>query len=172
MFFKNKHVIIAMIVAPILAVISYYMVDQVVKERPHTAIKGNSYPLHAKSNCRYTSGECDLVNESFKVKLIVEKQSQEHILKLISSHPIEGVKVGFSASSTQAESVVEAVNPSSMHASNDKYLDWSITLPNKPNPDTKLIIAMSVNGVRYYAETRMTFSDYKTSFNKNFRKDK
>lgn len=172
MFFKNKHVITSLIVAPILALISYYMVDFAVKEKPHVAVEGSSYPLRAKSNCRYTSGQCDLINESFKAKLIVEQDSQNHILKLTSSHPLEGVKVGFSTGSTQPESKAEQVQPSSMDANNNEFRDWTIKLPSKPTPETKLFIAMSANGAQYYAETTMEFSEYKTSFNENFRNDK
>jgi NADH:ubiquinone oxidoreductase subunit 3 (subunit A) len=60
--FKNWHVIIAMIVAPILAVLAWFAVDYFVAERPHAAKEGAAYSLIAKSNCRYDSGQCDLEN--------------------------------------------------------------------------------------------------------------
>jgi hypothetical protein len=50
--FKNWHVIIAMIVAPILAVLAWFAVDYFVAERPHAAKEGAAYSLIAKSNCR------------------------------------------------------------------------------------------------------------------------
>jgi len=70
----NKHLIIAMIVAPILAVIAYYGVDRVVSETPHKAVKGQSYPLAAKSNCRYKSGECTLKNGDISLTINVAMQ--------------------------------------------------------------------------------------------------
>lgn len=52
----NKHVVIAMLVAPVLAVIAYFAVDASVSEPPKAAQPGQSYPLAVRSNCRYTSG--------------------------------------------------------------------------------------------------------------------
>ena len=69
-FFTNKHVITAFIVAPILAVLSYYAVDLLLKEQPHVAVAGSSYPLVAQSNCRYTSGRCDLKNADFVAQIV------------------------------------------------------------------------------------------------------
>ena len=66
---KNKHVVIAMLVAPILAVIAWYGVDSIVAEQAQVAKPGDSYPLVARSNCRYDSGACDLVNNDFKLTL-------------------------------------------------------------------------------------------------------
>jgi len=34
-FFKNKHIVTAMITTPILAMLGYYLTDLVVKEQPH-----------------------------------------------------------------------------------------------------------------------------------------
>ena len=39
----NKHVVIALIVAPILAVIAYFATDAAVGEKPHKAQAGKSY---------------------------------------------------------------------------------------------------------------------------------
>jgi hypothetical protein len=58
MFFKNKHVITSMIVAPILAIISYFTVDYYVAEVPHKAKQGQSYKMLVKPNCRWASGAC------------------------------------------------------------------------------------------------------------------
>ncbi|NOQ87942.1 MAG: hypothetical protein GQ550_03380, partial [Gammaproteobacteria bacterium] len=50
---KNKHLILAMFVAPVLAIIAYSSVDTIVSEQPQAAMQGSSYKLAAKSNCRY-----------------------------------------------------------------------------------------------------------------------
>ena len=63
--FKNKHFIVALLIAPILAIIAYFGVDIAVSEKPHAAKKGQSYKLVSKSNCRYTSGLCDMENGEF-----------------------------------------------------------------------------------------------------------
>ena len=64
---KNKHVILAMLIAPVLAIIAWFSVDYFVAERPHEARPGASYPLVAKPNCRRLSERCDLVNEDFRL---------------------------------------------------------------------------------------------------------
>ena len=62
-----------MIVAPLLAVIAWFAVDRPVAERPHVAREGHAYPLMARSDCRYTSGQCSLENASFKSTLRYDK---------------------------------------------------------------------------------------------------
>jgi len=83
-FFKNKHVITAMIVAPILAIVSYYAVDLMVKEQPKAAVEGQAYKLIAKSNCRYSSGACDLVNGDFKSTVTVAQGAGFNTLQITS----------------------------------------------------------------------------------------
>jgi hypothetical protein len=68
-FFKNKHVITALIVAPILALISYFSVDYYVSENPHQVKDGQTYTLLAKPNCRWESGQCDLKNGDITLNL-------------------------------------------------------------------------------------------------------
>ena len=65
--FTNKHVIVALIVAPVLSVLAWYAVGSFTGEQPTPAEPGQSYPLVEKSNCRYPSGECELENEDFSV---------------------------------------------------------------------------------------------------------
>lgn len=65
----NRHVVIALIVAPILAVMAWFAVDRFLGEQPQAALPGKSYPLVAKSNCRYASGVCTLENEDFALEI-------------------------------------------------------------------------------------------------------
>lgn len=168
-FFSNKHVIVAMIVAPILAVLSYYFVDQVVKEKPRAAIQGNSYPLRADSNCRFTSGACDLVNADFRSRLVVDSENGKSTLKLSSSHSLQDVKVGFRSTASGISS--NEVTPVAMVPLGNEQKSWSIEMPMAATVETHLMIAMLANGTHYYAETTMGFSEYKTTFNKNFKSD-
>lgn len=165
--FRNKHLIIAMVVTPILAILSYYFVDRLVSEKPQAAVKGQSYPLRANSNCRYTSGVCDLVNADFKSRLVVESQDGRAVLKLSSNQPLQYVKVGFrDATSNQS---ADSVQPEAMLPSRDDLMNWSIEMPMPATADTHLMLALIVDGSHYYAETTMGFSAYQTTFNKNFR---
>lgn len=166
-FFSNKHVIMAMVVAPILAILTYYFVDTIVKEKPHQAIEGASYPLNAKSNCRYTSGRCDLENASFKSFLIVTEKDNQQILTLTSNHSLQDAKIGFSDLDQQSD--LELVRPAAMLSISKDGKKWSIVMPMTADANTQLMLAVLANGAHYYAETTMGFSEYKTTFNKNFK---
>lgn len=63
--FKNKHFILALLIAPILSIIAYFGTDMALSEKPHAAKEGETYKLASKSNCRYTSGLCDMENGDF-----------------------------------------------------------------------------------------------------------
>lgn len=168
-FFTNKHVITAFIVTPILALGGYYAVDLVVKEKPQPAVEGQSYPLSAKSNCRYTSGECDLQNAEFKSQLVVVNEGDFQLLTLSASHALQDVKVGFRDMAMNSDE--GDIMPVAMNMVGDDMKSWSIEMPMEANEDTQLMVAMLSNGSHYYAETTMAFSEYKTSFNKNFKDD-
>ncbi len=58
--FRNKHLILAFLIAPVLAIIAWFSVDYFVAEKPHSAKPGASYELIAKPNCRRFSRRCDL----------------------------------------------------------------------------------------------------------------
>lgn len=45
--FKNKHLIIALLIAPILSLIAYFGTDLALSEKPHAAKEGESYKLPA-----------------------------------------------------------------------------------------------------------------------------
>lgn len=163
-FFTNKHVIAAMIVTPILAVLSYTLVDRLVAEKPHVAQAGSSYPLIAQSNCRFTSGQCDLKNSDFKVSLSIDTQDGRNQLNLVSSHPIDGAVAGFEYAD-QATSA--AAQPNSMTML-DAPTRWQIGAPDTVDKNTKVMLVLHSAGVKYFAETTMAFSKLETSFNKTF----
>ena len=65
----NKHVIVSLLVAPILAILAWFGVDYLVAEQAQPAEQGTMYPLVARSNCRYDSGQCDLANNDVKMSI-------------------------------------------------------------------------------------------------------
>ncbi|RBP51316.1 hypothetical protein DFR28_102735 [Arenicella xantha] len=163
-FFSNKHVITAMIVAPILAVGSYYLVDLLVKETPSVAVPGQAYPLLAKSNCRFTSGKCDLVNAEFISSISVTQLEDDQRLVLVSNNPLQQVTAGFlTADGNETEPVMFEPNDAA-------GLEWSLPLTVSADAETTVRLALLANQAHYYAETTMGFSTYQTSFNKDFRK--
>lgn len=165
-FFRNKHVITAMIVAPILAILSYYLVDLAVKEQPQKAIAGNAYKLIAKSNCRFSSGSCDLENGSFKSTLRVSEAQGLYTLHLDSQNPLQDANVGFVTADG------DELGPFNLSSLDGAGNAWATQFNVPVNEYTILRVALVAGGAHYYAETTMGFSNYQTSFNRDFRKDK
>lgn len=163
-FFKNKHVITAMIVAPVLAIGTYYMVDLAVKEKPQKAQAGGTYKLIAKSNCRFSSGSCDLVNGNFKSTVRVSQQAQGQTLSLSSSNTLQDVTIGF----VSAEG--KEIGPFKLQKEQPDGKKWNTKFEHLANANTTMRVVLVANDAHYYAETTMGFSTYETSFDKDFRK--
>lgn len=163
-FLSNKHVVAAMIIAPILAILAYFAVDSMVSEPPVKAVAGQSYELVASSNCRYKSGHCTLKNGDFSVELSPSFRS-ERVLKLHlqSAFPLEGAKVAI------APSANESYPPIDMEADSKDLRQWTLqtSLPQSDAPELRLVVV--ANGSIYYGETGLAFTDYQTSFGRDFR---
>ena len=163
-FFKNKHVITAMIVAPILAIGTYFLVDLAVKEPPHKAQAGAAYKLIAKSNCRFSSGACDLENGDFKSTITIINHNSEQTLVLTSVNALQQASVGF-VTSTGVETA-----PITLIASDASGKKWVSAIDVLADKTTIMRVALSAHDAHYFAETTMGFSHYKTSFKHDFRK--
>lgn len=148
--FTNKHVIIAMIVGPILAILAWIAVGQLTGEQPHAAQPGKSYPLVEQSNCRYESGACDLRNEDFKLRLILQDGLAGPEFLLTATHSLEGVVLAVGAPSDQSQ-------PSPMRAVDGRGLEWRIALAGTPGPDERIRLVAHAAGSRYFAEASTTF---------------
>ena len=150
MVFTNKHVVIAMIVAPILAVLAWFATGLITAESPQLAVSGQSYPLVEKSNCRYPSGACDLQNEEFKLTLYYEEDVAGSQLLLRSSHPLEGVVLGIGASDDE-------VAPAVMRATDGQGLEWRLAIGPVPAPDQRIRLVAMAGGSSYFADAATSF---------------
>lgn len=148
--FTNKHVIIAMIVAPILAVLAWIAVGQIGAEQPRPAEPGKSYPLVEKSNCRYESGACDLENEEFKLRITLQDSVQGPEFLLSSSHSLDGVVLSVGSAEDEAR-------PAAMRASDGRGLLWRIALAETPGPDERIRLVARAAGSSYFADAATTF---------------
>jgi hypothetical protein len=158
MLLTNKHVIAAMIVAPILVIIAYFGVDYMVSERPHNAVAGNSYPLVAKSNCRYQSGKCTFENGDIEITLSAKQSDNDSmIIQLSSELPLTGAKIALATNS-------DDLPPHNMQPSGENKSQWETTLQNRDIENARLLLVVSVNDSLYYGETETSFTDYKTGF--------
>ena len=150
---KNKHVLTASLVAPLLALMSYFAIDFFVGETPHAAREGQSYQLVEKSNCRYDSGQCDLQNGDFRLSLNPEWGTDGQLLLTLQSvFPLEGVVISL-ARGGAGDTV-----PVNMRAVSGDGLAWSIMLDNPDPADDRLRLVASSNQSLWYADAAMKFA--------------
>ncbi|USD40947.1 hypothetical protein J4N42_13140 [Vibrio sp. SCSIO 43135] len=155
--FKNKHFIVALLVAPILSILAYVGTDLALSEKPHAAKKGEAYKLLSKSNCRYTSGLCDMENGEFKVQFRSEGLTDEQlVLSLKAKLPLQGIKVSL-VDSLDAQST-----PIDMQRTSDDDLNWTVTLPAPVSDESWLRVAIQADDTYYYGDTQTPFVVYET----------
>ena len=160
-FFKNKHVILAMFISPILAIIAYFGVDYAVSERPHAAQKGQTYKLAASSNCRYKSGICTLQNSDIEVQLRAKRIVDNQIeLTLDTEMLIQKVLVSITQNN-------EEIPPTSMQTNDPQGGHWQAKLELDNPEQSTLRLALSIADTLYFAETSTLFIDYETSFSQD-----
>ncbi|MFK8050147.1 MAG: hypothetical protein AB8B81_17090 [Halioglobus sp.] len=145
--FTNKHVVIAFIVAPILSVLAWFAVGNLMGEQPHRAAPGAAYPLIARSNCRYASGRCDLENEDFKLAI---KMEDARVLELSSEHPLRGVLVSVG-------DAAKSITPSSMSEVAKGGTHWRLQLTQNPEPEDVIRLVAATKDNSYYGETALEF---------------
>lgn len=149
MLLTNKHVVIALIVAPVLAVLAWFAAGQLTGERPRAAAPGQSYPLLERSNCRWPSGACDLRNKEFNLRLMpVEEGSRE--LVLISSHPLDGAVLGIGLPDEDSLPVM-------MRAVDGQGLEWRLVLDSDPLPAQRIRLVAMAGGTSFFGDAATTF---------------
>ncbi len=149
---KNKHVVIAMIVAPILAILAWFAVGQIAGEKAHVAKPGAAYPLVARSNCRWESGECELVNNDLKLTILpLELGAQYTKLSLHSEFPL--AQATFALLSGGNEVAAKAEHD----ASPDAAAQMTVTIPAFADPEGMLRVAVTVQESLYFAEVPVVF---------------
>jgi hypothetical protein len=154
--FTNKHLVIAMLVAPVLAILSYFALGALVGESPKPAQEGQSYRLAEKPNCRWESGLCELKNADFELQLGVRTLAEDRVsLMLKSVFPLEGVMVAL------IEQESEDQVPVAMQPLSDDGLVWVLDLA-RPDPERdRLRLVASALGSLYYGDvsTKFTLSE-------------
>lgn len=151
MIFTNKHVVVAMLVAPVLAILAWFSVDYFLSEKPHAAVPGESYALIAKSNCRYDSGLCDLENGEFKLTLrSVPAAGGGSALELSSRFPLQTATVGLVDNGNEGL-------PTAMRSAGAEDRTWLAALPDPLSPATHIRLAVVAQETSYYAEVPVVF---------------
>jgi len=149
---KNRHVIIAMLVAPLLAVGAWFAVDYMVAERAQAARPGAAYPLVAKSNCRYDSGQCDLVNSDLKLTLTpVELQDEQTVLLLESEFAPAQATIALASGDDEVVGTAVLQEPA------EGLTRMTLTIPAYADPAATLRIAVTIQQSLYFAEVPAVF---------------
>jgi len=150
---KNKHVILAMIVAPILAVLAWFGIGAIFGEKPLPAESGQVYKLVEKPNCRYGSGECGLKNVDFELTLTGEPiNGDRYLLNVVSANPLDGIKLALAVNG------VDDDQPLDMRPVGNDGLKWTLAI-QRPDPlhDRLHLVAMA-GGTLYYGDAATRFT--------------
>lgn len=145
----NKHMIIAMLVAPVLAVLAWFAVGEFAGEQAHKAEAGREYPLVEQSNCRYESGVCELRNEDMVIKLSLE-QGADEVLVLRASHALEGVLMAIGPPES-------SLPPDKMRTADGRGKEWRMLIGGVPGPQERIRLVATAGGSAYFAEASTRF---------------
>lgn len=164
-FFKNKHVILAMFIAPLLAIIAYFAVDHIVSEKPHQMQQGQTYKLAANPNCRYPSGLCTLRNGDIEVKVRIERVTDTAAKLILQSNtPVKNALASFAAAPAEPQ-------PRTLYRSAAEANTWNAEFKQAEIENSTLRLALEIADSIFYAETPAAFIDYETTFSReNFSK--
>lgn len=166
--FTNKHVVTALIVAPILSILSYFAVGYWVAEAPQKVEAGGNYKLAEKPNCRYTSGVCELKNGNFEVRILPQELSDGSIrLSLTSTQPLNGAKIALVDDTDGADNGNST--PINWQANDDLGQQWQVDI-HPQSIEQQLQLVFAANQALFYGETQLTFIEYETTFEKDFRR--
>ena len=146
---RNRHVVIALLVTPLLSVGAWFLVGYWVAGdvlTPQPAAAGASYPLVERSGCRYASGRCVLANGDMELELALPLGSAS--VSAIGSVPLDGVWIGVSGAKQ---------TPPVMAAHEGEGLRWRVTLPTVPSAGDRLRVAVSRGGSRFFGEASLQF---------------
>ena len=156
---KNKHLLIATLMAPILGLLTYFVVGSMVSEKPQAAQAGQSYTLVEMPNCRYSSGLCGLKNADFMLELSFDRLGGDQLLlKLRSEHPLDGVMLA------QMVNENEESQPKPMRAEGGDGLNWSQEIWNPDPQKQRLHLVATSNDSFYIGDAALKFTFNETTF--------
>jgi hypothetical protein len=147
--FRNRHIVIAMLVAPLLAVLAWFSVGLLVSEKPLPARGGSSYPLVEQSSCRWASGSCELENGDLQLSLRIG-EAVGLSLRLHSSHALDGVQLAFAAPGANPL-------PRSMSRADDTGREWSLSVDELPSKEQRIRLVVSRSGSAFFADASTAF---------------
>ncbi|MHA7816605.1 MAG: hypothetical protein ACX93N_09025 [Pseudohaliea sp.] len=145
---RNRHVLIALLVTPVLALLAWFGVGQLAGEKPAPAEPGRAYPLVEQPNCRYASGACDLRNADLELHIRLG-DGREPKVTVTSSHPLERVQLAHAR---------EAGNDLPGDLARVAEGRWEGQLRARPVEGDRLRLVAQGAGAFYYGEVATAFA--------------
>lgn len=145
---KSRHVIVALLVAPLLAVGAWFAVGYWVAGdamTPLPAEQGSAYPLLERSGCRYAGGRCVLSNGDLDIAVT-----------------LQGTRLYF-APSVEVDVLVAGLillteSVPIKGTWRDEQQAWEVVLPAVPTASDRLRVIVSRNDSEFYGEASMAFT--------------
>ncbi len=148
---NNKHVVTALLVAPLLAVLAWFLVGSLTgqpEQQPAPAEAGNSYPMIERPGCRYPGGDCGLSNEDFRLALAITPEGQ---LRIASAVPLDYLLVGLVSEAGQPPAPAQPAG-----SGRDR---WVHNFGRLPGSDDRLRVVAVVAGASWFGEAGLTFME-------------
>lgn len=151
--FTDRHVVIALLVAPVLAIASWYAVGWLAGDlaEPEVAESGQAYPLLERSGCRYEGGQCRVSNGDFMLTLTVGTMDNEGAIYIQSALPLESLLMGLRSSGDGP--------PLAAQRQTTNTRDWVFLAPGPIASDDALRIVAVAGGAAYFGEVSLTFTE-------------
>lgn len=144
----NRHAAVALLVAPVLALLAWLAVGRLAGEAPAPAQPGRSYPLLAQPNCRYASGACDLKNAGFALRMAVGEGVSPR-LRISASHALDQVQVAVATPGGDPA-------PTALQRGADG--SWVTRLAARPGAADRIRLVAQAAGSFYYGEAATAFT--------------
>ena len=147
---RNRHIALALVLAPLLSLLAWWATGPLLGQQPAPAQAGQSYPLVAKSNCRWSSGECHLENADIQLQLTF-LQAPRPVLIVVSSVPVDAVLVSVGVDAN--------VRPQSLQSATGAgpSQEWRLPLAALPSSPAHIRLAVRAKGSSWYGETGLAF---------------
>jgi hypothetical protein len=145
----SRHLVIALMVAPLLAVAGWWASGLLYSQEPGPAQKGGVYPLLEKSNCRYASGQCLLENIDFTIALTYVSGLDGHFLLARASHPLSDILLAVGEDEQSA--------PQSMDRRGTNSREWRLALDGRPGAAARIRLVARSADVIWYGDAATHF---------------
>jgi hypothetical protein len=150
--FRNRHIIVALLIAPVLALVAWFGADYLIGERPEAAVAGRSYPLVEMPGCRYAGGACGLQNADFELGIGFRRAASGRVvLQVDSAFPLDGVVAALVSPNGREH------EPRPLRRAEPGGLSWTVEMYAPRAGEDRLRIAASAAGAQYFGEVATRF---------------